>query len=92
MLRLIVVSIHTELEALVLSTDQGDEVISHHYYPQEEPIPPGCHHLLRLLGLEPSYTPRVKIPYQLIKERGRELNSKMSMQLHIVQSVAIVIN
>lgn len=75
-----------ELEALVL-TSGGDEVSSHHYYPQEEPIPPGCYDILRILGLEPTYTPRVKIPYQLINERAKKRNSKISV---LLQSVAIV--
>lgn len=77
-----------ELEALVLSSED-DEAVSH-YYPQQEPIPPGCHDILRILGLEPTYTPRVKIPYQFIRERARKRNSKLSVQLESVAVVAIV--
>ena len=72
----------TELEALVLNTE--DEVVADIYYPEEEPIPPGCHHLV---GHQPTYTPRVKIPYQLVKERGRKLNSKsVAMAIDVVKT------
>lgn len=79
---------HAELEALVLG-GEDDEVVSH-YYPQQEPIPPGCHDILRILGLEPTYTPRVKIPYKFIRERARKRNSKLSVQLESVAVVTIV--
>lgn len=52
---------------------EDNEIITDVYYPQEEPIEPGCHHL----GHEPSYKPRIKIPHQLIVERGRKLASKL---------------